>query len=351
MNLPQNNNLSISLLAASFNNKATTYKYYWFLSILQLLERKQSNIITKRELFASMVSNAWYTVNYFHVSFGSQDKLQRTIESLKAIESLMIDERQTAIENKLLSTNNRATIKELNHFNSQVPHWFLSPWFPKEDRATIYKRSINFENNCVYSLTNDSIIINPRWQSYLINNARVLKDFCYWNLTLYLQSRNPSVPNISNKIIRPATRNGLNGQRKNFWDIVVKELGSFDCIYTNEKLIINDYDVDHFVPFAFVTHDLIWNLIPANKSFNCIKSDKLPRLDKYFDKFFELQATALEIVSSVDPKNKYLEEYLTILPNLDILKYNLRTDSKSRFKEQLQPLISIASNNGFEFMN
>jgi hypothetical protein len=39
----------------------------------------------KRVLFAEMVAHAWYTVNYFKVSFGKQDKLQEAIRQLKTL--------------------------------------------------------------------------------------------------------------------------------------------------------------------------------------------------------------------------------------------------------------------------
>jgi hypothetical protein len=212
------------------------------------------------------------------------------------------------------------------------------------DKKKIYKASTTFSGNCLYALHNDSIEINPNWYSYLTENARVLKDFCYWNLALFLQSKNPNVPDIPNKLIKPAVRSGLTKQRKQFWDLVVAELGSVNCIYTGEKLIVGKYAVEHFIPYSFVSHDLIWNLIPADKSFNISKSDKLPPLEKYFNSFFDLQKTAIEIVKDKYPKNKLLEDYLTIFPDLD------KNFSKEKFKESIQPLITIASNNGFEFL-
>jgi hypothetical protein len=38
------------------------------------------------------------------------------------------------------------------------------------------------------------------------------------------------VPDIPNKLVRPAIRGGLNRQRTGFWDVVLKELGGTDCI-------------------------------------------------------------------------------------------------------------------------
>ena len=55
---------------------------------------------------------------------------------------------------------------------------------------------------------------------------------------------------------------------------------------------------------------------------------------------------AYEIVKSHNTKNKYLEEYLTIFPDLD----NTTEFDYLRFRETIQPLITIAGNNGFSFM-
>jgi hypothetical protein len=51
-------------------------------------------------------------------------------------------------------------------------------------------------------------------------------------------SKESHVPDIPNKLIKPAVKNSLNNQRKNFWDIVVKELGSVDCINMGKKLTV-----------------------------------------------------------------------------------------------------------------
>lgn len=316
MNLPANETLPINLLVACFNNTSATYKFYWLLAILNSVEAGKSKI-SKQELFARMVSNAWYTVNYFHISFGKQDKLQRAIEEVKRCEPLTIDAKQDNILNHLVNSQNTNTLNQLKYFNNQVPHWFLSPWFPQMSKNEIYKESYKFKNQCLYSLNENFIKINGEWMEYLNKNIKVLKDFCYWNLVLFLQSKNPNVPNIANKLIKPALRNNLNYQKKNFWDIVINELGSVNCIYTGKKLTVGNYALEHFIPYSFVSHDLIWNLIPADKSFNCSKRDKLPSLDKNFNPFFFIQESAIKIIKGINPSNRFLEDYLTIFSDLE----------------------------------
>jgi hypothetical protein len=287
------------------------------------------------------------------VSFGKQDNIQMAVEKILNLEPLTIDENKQSLNSCLEKSENKETVAELLHFDKNVPHWFLTPWFPKlqqetdaQHRKRIYEDSQSFLNGSLYALHKNFIIINPSWVNYLQINARVLKDFCYWNLTLFLQARNPNVPDIPNKLIKPAVRGSLTLQTNKYWKNVFKELGSINCIFTNQKLYFEqrNFHLDHFIPHAFVSHDLIWNLLPIERSFNSKKSDKLPIFEQHFDKFYELQKVAFEINKHLNSKSKFMEEYLSIFPNID-------TFDKNKFSEIIQPLITIAHNNGFIYLN
>ena len=352
MNLPHSFKLPIDKLAAVFKSTSATYKYYWLIALIELVEEGTIEI-PKRKIFSRMISTSWYTINYFHISFGKQDNLQIAVEKIIKEESLTVDENKLNLEYCLEQSNKSETINQLLHFDKNVPHWFLTPWFPKllnetdsQHKKRIYSDSQSFLNDSLYALHKDFIVINPIWISYLKSNAKVLKDFCWWNLSLFLQTRNPNVPDIPNKLIKPAIRSGLTQQTNNYWKLVFNELGSINCIFTGEKLVFDErnFALDHFVPHAFVSHDLIWNLLPIEKKFNSSKSDKLPLFDRHFDKFYDLQKLAFEINKHHNSKSKYMDEFLTIFPNIDSFE-------KEKFSNTIQPLITIASNNGFLFMN
>ena len=115
MNLPHDLKVSVSKLSSCFRNTSATYKYYWLLAIIESVEAGKDEI-PKKELFARMIANAWFTVNYFHVSFGMQDKLQQAIEKLKDLEAFDVDTSKQEIIKRLLASTNKETIKELNHF-------------------------------------------------------------------------------------------------------------------------------------------------------------------------------------------------------------------------------------------
>jgi hypothetical protein len=351
MNLPQSTILPVNKLSSAFRSTSATYKFYWLLAIVELVEEGHFKL-EKRKIFARMISNSWYTVNYFHVSFGKQDNIQLAVEKILNIETLTIDEKKQSLNLCLEKSQNKQTINELMHFDKNVPHWFLTPWFPKlpketdsDHRKRIYTDSQSFFNDNLYGLHKNFISINPSWIPYLQNNSKIIKDFCYWNLTLFLQVRNPNIPDIANKLIKPAVRNSLTKQTNEYWKLVFKELGSINCIFTETKLYFDEknFALDHFVPHAFVSHDLIWNLLPIDKRFNSSKSDKLPRFEKYFDKFFELQKLAFDINKHHNSKSKYLEDYLSIFPSIDSFE-------KEKFANTIQPLLTIANNNGFLYL-
>jgi hypothetical protein len=57
-----------------------------------------------------------------------------------------------------------------------------------------------------------------------------------------------------------------------------------------------------------------------------------------------------KIIQHKEPKNKFLQDYLTIFPDADNYAFTL-LENKSKFKEQFQPLLTIALNNGFEMLS
>lgn len=341
--------LPVARLAACFYSTSATYKFYWFLAILNSVEQGKSQI-RKQELFAQMLAQAWYTIHYFKVSFGSQDLIQQAAHALHELEFIPIDAPRERVIAQLSGTTQAMSLSILMHFDKNVPHWFLSPWFPKHERESdtqrrsrIYNQSQSFANQVLYALYPDRIEINPIWLPYLESNIRLLKDFCYWNLTQFLQAKNPQVPDLANKLIKPALRSSLTPQRRDFWDKVLVDLGPQPCIYTGKALVKGAYAVEHFIPYRFVSHDLMWNLIPADSFFNSRKSDKLPPLRLYFDGFYRLQSTAVRHMLEVAPRNRYLQDYLTLFPHVEAI-------SSERYRDQLSPLLSIAHNNGFEYL-
>ena len=112
MHLPESKSINTGKLKAVFNNTSASYKFYWFLSILDCIEQ-QKTTISKNEIFARMMGNAWYTVNYFKISFGSQDKLHETICFLAKHENIDLNESKEKIVDQLIKSKSQETKRDL----------------------------------------------------------------------------------------------------------------------------------------------------------------------------------------------------------------------------------------------
>ena len=342
--LPFSPDINNNALASIFNYTSATYKFYWFLAIVEEVESGNKEI-QKDRLFARMISNAWYPVKYFRLSFGSQDHISQLINDFFNSTYIKVSDDKAEIRKCLIETKDLTILKKLYHLDKNVPHKFLSPWF-KGSKKSIYESSqLDFQNS-IYHLFKNHIIVNDNWYDYIRLNAKVIKDFIYWNLALFIQARNPSTPDVINKLIKPAKRNSLIKQRNKFWNIYLEKRPQTKCIFTNEPLNPKNYHVDHFVPYSFVSHDLIWNLVPINSNFNTSKSNKLPLVKKYFDSFYELQNDAIQVFGKSMPKN-FKEEYLSVFPNFE----DNEQINYSQYKDVISPLITVAHNNGFEYLN
>jgi hypothetical protein len=106
--------------------------------------------------------------------------------------------------------------------------------------------------------------------------------------------RSPGIPGIINKLERPGVRK-LERARQ-FWDTVLENRPLY-CVYSGEP-IQPGYDLDHFLPWSFVTHDLIWNLAPVPRSVNLRKSDAVPKLGHYLQPFVNQHYHALGVLKA-----------------------------------------------------
>jgi len=350
MNLPDQKSISTARLAQVFNNTTATYKFYWFIAILEIFNRKQERVITFNEILTTMIANAWYPVHYFRLSFGLQDKLSDNIKDIQTITNIPIDINRDSLQLLLMNSTDKRVWNLINNFSLNVPYRFLSPWIPYTSDRECIALSRVLHNECLYSIKTfpeKAILLNDTWCDYLLTNSRILLDFCFWNLTMFLQMKNPNVPGLANKLVKPILRNGLASQRA-YWEIVFENQHEIDCIYTGKKLTRDNYDLEHFIPWSFVAHDLQWNLLPSDKSINCSKSNKLPPLDLYLSRFVETQKKGMEIVYRAQPNNQRLEDFTIFgYSASDLVTMSLPAFNEL-YRKTISPMVQIAENMGFE---
>ena len=161
-------------------------------------------------------------------------------------------------------------------------------------------------------------------------------------------TRNPNVPNIINKLVKVESRQALTRQR-NYWDFVLEHSDGQKCIYTDKLITVGNYDLDHFIPWSFVSHNLLWNLIPADGSVNSSKSDRLPDIDRYLSKLATTQQKAVRICLSENYRGQeILEDYISLGCTPQELIQMDNTTLHNCFVRTFNPLSQIALNMGFE---
>ena len=159
--------------------------------------------------------------------------------------------------------------------------------------------------------------------------------------------RNPNVPNIPNKLIKKEERSSLLEQRK-FWNTAINNGLEVRCIYTDKLLAVREYELDHFIPWSFVSHDLLWNLMPTDASINSSKSNKLPDLELYLPKLAEVHQAALRINLKIGRQNKLMEDYLSLGRTPQDIALMDREHLLDCFFQTFTPMTQIAHNMGFE---
>jgi CRISPR/Cas system Type II protein with McrA/HNH and RuvC-like nuclease domain len=90
--------------------------------------------------------------------------------------------------------------------------------------------------------------------------------------------------------LKPDTKRDLK-TAKSFWNIAIEQT-EIRCIYSQSLMINGEISIDHFVPWSYVTHDLLWNLSPTTGAINSSKGNNLPSTSLYLDAFAKLQYKA-----------------------------------------------------------
>lgn len=291
--LPKSERVNVSLLSQIFDNTTNSYKYLYFLSLLDIIRRRQFDTLSPisfQEIVIEMLANAWYPHNYFKLSFGTQDKIANKLESLVLEISEPILKFRDPDKKLLRKAIQAQPVDDIVAFISRyVPFRLLRPFFYQETKglvdAKVNQNIINFAKHKfevikpLYCFDNEDlknckgIIFHQNWVEYIADNYLVVRGWVFWEWLNYMQRRNSTVPNVVNKLFMPQQRDSLAEQTK-YWKSIL-ERQDVECIYSKIKLDKEQVSLDHYLPWSFVAHDQLWNLIPTTPSANSAKSNKL----------------------------------------------------------------------------
>jgi hypothetical protein len=350
------------LLGQVFNDTAASYKFFWSLGLLSLLQKHSTGILTQREVIEEMIVGAWHPVCFYRLSLGAQDNLQHAVMDLRAEAALKNDATPEEIHDHIRPSariNSR-----LQTLSNLVPTRFLSPWFSGELRGIdgdlrtrriqeLAAKSQSSSSPSPYffeRVGSDTLIrVNESWAIFFQENYEVIRSFIFFHLCRYLQARNPNVPGIVNKLSAPFMRDL--GPARKFWRAVRSEFNHmgksplFHDIYSGAPLD-DAFTIDHFLPWSFVAHDLLWNLTPVASLTNSRKSDALPKPDIYLPRLSSLHREAILVMKS---KPKMLEDYANwFMTDIERITSIPEPEFFQHYRETIEPQLQIAHNQGFQ---
>ncbi len=373
--LPKSDTVDVSALSRLFKKTTNSYKYLFFMSLLDILKRRQFDVLSPisfKEIIIEMLANAWYPHTYFKLSFGLQDKISDKLDSLNIDISdtkiIFQDTDKRYLRRTIIEKPIDDIILDLRRY---VPFLLIRPFFEQELKSAkvgrnkrsnpgddeqeiinlaealfnvkkpLYRFDTNLYKDC------SSINLHPEWVSYIENNYSIVRAWACWEWLKYMQERNPNVPAVANKLFPPQERGSLNNH-KSYWKLILKQT-NLQCIYSKETLPPHGFSLDHYLPWSFVAHDQPWNLIPTFPEVNSSKSNYLPD-ENYFDEFVNLQHLGLSVAKESMGQTQwsnYIEPYIA---DLKIANGNNLLDLqilKAAYESTLTPLISIAIRQGF----
>ena len=367
--LPRHSRLDIPALSGLFKSTTNSYKYLFFLSILNELKRHQwkpdqPKIIPLNDLAVEMALLSWYPLKFFNLSFGSQDQVVKVIDRLEFPISNKTITSSTGIEQLRAALQKQGREIGLYALLKYVPYRLQSVFFSSQLRGVVDHKKDDMIADLAQTYFTDTvplyryaqsdkqpcIELHSEWYDYLFTegNINIVENWALLEWVRFLQVRNPNTPAIINKVVPPTKRASLKNQA-DYWKVVIGKDPSFKCIYTGEKLSNQPFALDHFLPWTFVCHDQPWNLCPVNSSANSSKGNRLPA-DVYIERFISQQHKALEVsLDEIGLKkwNKFVEPYAIDLR----LAPELLLDECSLFEAYsgvLNPMLALAKQTGFE---
>ena len=223
------NNLDTDKFARMFNNKAQSYKFYWFEAILNLAVATEEDL-TFEEIIDEMICGAWHTVTHYHLRLGptvngnAENFLEHAINTLNA-KAIGLSQNPSKDELKQAIKGCEKDLKRDKYrLTDYVPYKLLYPFFDvegmeegltylKKDQRTrliAYMAKLSGDERMFYTILDGiglqkKVRMNPYWRKLLIKNYSVIRSWVQYNKAQFLQDRNPEFP-----IVKDTTPNMMN---------------------------------------------------------------------------------------------------------------------------------------------
>lgn len=177
----------IEKLKHTFNRNSNSYKYFWFMSLLQIYKETQVENIQFKQILVKMISKAWKYVFMLHGHFSQTDRLPIVLMELQQETKLRNSSTVSEVEDKLNKEYDSLKLEsKLSPVLKNVPYRFLSPWIPFTDNEEVMRKSWCQETRCPYELYTDHVVISKLWRKDFVDYYEAIQLLTEYGLDSYL---------------------------------------------------------------------------------------------------------------------------------------------------------------------
>jgi hypothetical protein len=353
--LPPVPGLDVGTLARLFDDASNSYKHLFFRALLDEFREGgfKTRVFPLSRLASGMLASAWYPCRVHRLSLGVQDKVAEALGRVDFIE----DGLPSGAKVRRALIDKTPDVGDLLRF---VPYRLIAPFFARDLKGVPdHKRNVRIRQSAdmvfwtvrpLYRFVEDDRIeLHPDWAEYLKANFAIVSGWAERRWIAYLQSRNPLAPAVSEKIAPPIARAPLTFQTS-YWSRVIAAMGDAPrCIYSGVPLAPDGFALDHFLPWTFVCHDALWNLVPVLPEANSAKGNRLPHRG-YVDGMVALQHLGLVTANRLLAAKQWEVASAVFVGDLrisddDILNAHALS---AAYASTMEPQMAIARAIGFE---
>ena len=368
------NQLNTDNFARMLKDPSQCYKFYWLEAILTLMETTEGDL-SFDAIINEMICAAWYSVVNYHLHLGPtiRGKSENFLEhAIRILETDPVLPKPCTKQDLLqaIQRNNKELRNDKNGLAINVPYRLLSSflneiagtsrlWYQRRQMIG-YLLQANEKSPLPYIIVDGSglekkVRINPHWRQLIFDNYPVIRSWIQLKKVRFLQDRNPGVPGIIYKLEEnEAGARKLNNARQLWKTVATVSDRPIRDIYTGRLLANHQFDLDHFIPWSYITNDELWNLTPMDGRLNSSKSNKLPEWDLYFASLAENQYFLYEMIFSREQVRGQFErcrrDNLNAIWATETLyvEGNSEGQFKNILEHNLKPLYESAKLQGYE---
>lgn len=186
--------VDFSKIERVFDKKASSYKYFWFMSIISLAKERGDIKLPYKDILIRMATLAWPIVMSDGIDLGENDMIAKYLNEIQR-KSYLINNASIVVVESYLRDNYAAKDigKILSPLLKNVPYRFLSPWIKYSTDEEVIRQSLEKSSHGFYALHDDFIIINKVWWDYIKEHYDDVCNFALQSFISYVKQNNKSV--------------------------------------------------------------------------------------------------------------------------------------------------------------